>query len=137
MVFPDSRTAVVVLTNENSVGVSSDLARKIAGLLSADAGAAQPEQQARAILADLQRGKIDHTLLTDNCNSYFTEQALKDFGDSLGPLGTPIEFTQTTRTDRGGMTFRAFEVHFPQKTLEVWKRIMPDGKIEQYQVGAK
>lgn len=43
MVFPDSRTAVVVLTNEDSVGVSSDLARKIAGLLFADAGSTEPE----------------------------------------------------------------------------------------------
>jgi CubicO group peptidase (beta-lactamase class C family) len=137
MVFPDARTAVVVLTNEDSVGISSDLARKIAGLLFKDAGAAKPEEQARTIFADLQRGKIDRTLFTDNCNSYFTEQALKDFGDSLGPLGTPTEFTQTTKTERGGMTFRSFEVHFPQKTLEVWERIMPDGKIEQYQVGAK
>lgn len=137
MVFPDSRTAVVVLTNEDSVGVSSDLARKIAGLLFADADAPRPEEQARAIFADLQRGKIDRTLLTGNCNSYFTEKALKDFGDSLGPLGTPAELTQTAKTERGGMTFRLFEVHFPQKTLEVWERIMPDGKIEQYQVGAK
>jgi hypothetical protein len=35
------------------------------------------------------------------------------------------------------MTFRLFEVHFPARTLEVWERVMPDGKIEQYQVGAK
>jgi hypothetical protein len=28
-------------------------------------------------------------------------------------------------------------VIFPQRTVEVWERIMPDGKIEQYQVGAK
>lgn len=137
MVFPDSRTAVVVLTNEDSVGVSSDLARKIAGLLFADAGSTEPEGQARAIFADLQRGKIDRTLLTGNCNSYFSEQALKDFGDSLGALGSPTEFTQTTKTERGGMTFRLYEVDFPQKTLELWERIMPDGKIEQYQVGAK
>lgn len=85
----------------------------------------------------MQRGKIDRTLLTGNCNSYFSEQALKDFGDSLGALGSPTEFTQTTKTERGGMTFRLYEVDFPQKTLELWERIMPDGKIEQYQVGAK
>jgi len=35
------------------------------------------------------------------------------------------------------MTFRLFEVRFPHKTVAVWERIMPDGKIEQYQVGAK
>jgi hypothetical protein len=47
------------------------------------------------------------------------------------------EFTQTYKQDRGGMTFRLFEVHFPQKTVEVWERIVPDGKIKQYQVSAK
>ncbi len=137
MVFPDEKLVVVVLTNEDSVGVSGDLAKKIAEFLFADAGAATPEQQAQEIFAGLQRGKIDHSLFTDNCNSYFTEQPLKDFGDSLGPLGAPMEFKQMSKTERGGMTFRLFEVHFAQRTLEVWERIMPDGKIEQYQVGAK
>jgi CubicO group peptidase (beta-lactamase class C family) len=137
MVFPDSRTAVVVLTNEDAVPASGDLAKKIAALLFRGADAAKQEEQSRAIFASLQHGKIDRTLLTDNCNSYFTEPALKDFGDSLGPLGAPTEFTQETKTDRGGMTFRLFEVHFPKKTLQVLERVMPDGKIEQYQVAAK
>jgi len=26
------------------------------------------------------------------------------------------------------MTFRLFEVHFPQKTVEVWERIMPTAR---------
>ena len=137
MVLPDAKMAVVVLTNEDSVGVSSDLARQIAKLLLQDASASKQEKQAREIFAGLQQGKINRSLLTDNCNSYFTDQALKDFGDSLGPLGTPTEFKQTAKSERGGMTFRQFEVRFAQKTLEVWERIMPDEKIEQYQVGAK
>ena len=137
LVLPDKKIAVVVLTNEDAVPLSADLARQIATLLFRDPDAARQEEQAKAIFSSLQRGKIDRSLLTDNCNSYFTGQALKDFGDSLGPLGTPTEFTETSKSDRGGMTFRLFEVHFPQKTLQVWERILPDGKIEQYQVMAK
>jgi len=137
IVLPDDKTAVVVLTNEDAVSASGDLARGIATLLFRDPGAARQEDQAKAIFAGLQQGKIDRLLLTDNCNAYFTDQALKDFGDSLGPLGPPIDFTQTAETERGGMTFRLFQVQFPKKTLEVWERIMPDGKIEQYQVPAK
>ncbi|HTR22957.1 MAG TPA: serine hydrolase domain-containing protein [Terriglobales bacterium] len=137
IVLPDDKTAVVVLTNEDAVSASGDLARGIATLLFRDPGAARQEDQAKAIFAGLQQGKIDRLLLTDNCNAYFTDQALKDFGDSLGPLGPPIDFTQTAKTERGGMTFRLFQVQFPKKTLEVWERIMPDGKIEQYQVPAK
>jgi len=137
IVFPDARIAVVVLVNEDSVDASGDIARKIAALLFREADAGKQEDQSREIFAALQQGKINRTLFTDNCNRYFTEQALKDFAGSLGPLGSPTEFTQTYKQDRGGMTFRLFEVHFPQKTVEVWERIMPDGKIEQYQVSAK
>jgi len=136
-VFPDARMAVVVLVNEDSVAASGDIARQIAALLFREADAGKQEDQSREIFAALQQGRINRALFTDNCNSYFTEQALKDFASSLGPLGSPTEFTQTNKQDRGGMTFRSFEVHFPQKTVMVWERIMPDGKIEQYQVGAK
>ena len=137
MVFPEARMAVVVLVNEDSVEASGDIARKLADLLFREADAGKQEDQSREIFAALQQGKINRALFTDNCNSYFTEQALQDFASSLGPLGSPTEFTQTFKQDRGGMTFRLFEVHFPQKTVEVWERIMPGGKIEQYQVGAK
>src|SRR5208283_3212902 len=136
-VFPDARMAVVVLVNEDSVGASGDIARQIAALLFREADAGKQEDQSREIFAALQQGRINRALFTDNCNSYFTEQALKDFAGSLGPLGSPTEFTQTNKQDRGGMTFRSFEVRIPQKTVTVWERIMPDGKIEQYQVGAK
>ena len=137
MVFPDARMAVVVLVNEDSVGTAEDIAHEIAALLFRESDAGKQEEQSREIFGALQQGKINRTLFTDNCNRYFTEQALKDFAGSLGPLGSPTEFTQTYKQDRGGMTFRLFEVHFPQKTVEVWERIMPDGKIEQYQVAAK
>jgi D-alanyl-D-alanine carboxypeptidase len=137
MVFPDVRAAVVVLVNEDSVGASADIARDIAGLFFRDSTTGKEENQSREIFAALQHGKIDRALFTENCNSYFTEQALKDFASSLGPLGSPLEFIQTCKQDRGGMTFRLFDVRFAQKTIEVWERIMPDGKIEQYQVGSK
>ena len=113
------------------------LLASIAALLFREADAGKQEEQSREVFSALQQGKINRALFTDNCNSYFTEQALKDFASSLGPLGTPTEFTQTSKRDRGGMTFRLFEVRFPQKTVEVWERIMPDGKIEQYQVAAR
>jgi D-alanyl-D-alanine carboxypeptidase len=137
LVFPDAHIAVVVLVNEDSVEASGDIARKLADLLFREADAGKQEDQAREIFAALQHGKINRALFTDNGNSYFSELALQDFASSLGPLGLPTEFTQTYKQDRGGMTFRLFEVHFPKKTVEVWERIMPDGKIEQYQVSAK
>jgi hypothetical protein len=137
LVFPDDKAAVVVLTNEDAVPMSGDLAREIAQLLFQDTTAAKPEQQARDIFANLQRGKLDRSLFTDNCNAYFTDQAVNDFATSLGPLGAPKGFKQVSKQERGGMTFRLFEVSFPDKALAIWERVMPDGKIEQYQISAK
>jgi D-alanyl-D-alanine carboxypeptidase len=137
LVFPDERVAIVVFTNQDSIDASGIIARRIAPLVFPQEDASREEQQARKIFEALQQGKIDRSLFTDNANSYFTEQALHDFASSLRPLGAPQAFTQTVRQDRGGMTFRLFEVHFPEKSVQVWERVMPDGKVEQYQVAAR
>lgn len=135
LVFPDERMAVAVLTNEMPADAASQIARKIADLLFVDHQTLDNEkQQAKNIFAQLQRGLLDRSLFTANANSYFTEQALKDFSTSLAPLGSPRELVQTEKTDRGGMTFFRYEAKFSEKNFEVWVREMPAGKIEQYQL---
>ncbi len=136
MVFPDDRAAISVLTNEDSSDAASAIVKQIAPLLFTSQDYAAGEARARQIFDGLQHGKIDRALFTDNANSYFTGQAIRDFAASLSPLGKLPEFKQTWQQDRGGMTFRLFEVKFAKKTLNVWERDMPDGKIEQYQVMA-
>jgi D-alanyl-D-alanine carboxypeptidase len=136
MVFPDDRIALVVLTNEMPADAAPEIAQKIAGLLFPEdqAPADKEKQQALRIFEQLQQGAVDHSLLTENAKSYFTEQALQDFAKSLAPLGPPQEFVQTAREQRGGMTFYSFRAKFSQRTFAVWVREMPDGKIEQYQL---
>ncbi|HTU50442.1 MAG TPA: hypothetical protein VMF56_07595, partial [Acidobacteriaceae bacterium] len=75
---------------------------------------------------------IDRSLFTKNCNAYFDAQALGDFESSLKPLGTPIEFRQTAKESRGGMTFRVYDIVLPSTHLELTTYQMPDGKIEQF-----
>jgi D-alanyl-D-alanine carboxypeptidase len=136
-VFPDDRVAVVVLTNQDAARASSDLARRISSLLftTVDASAQAKTEQARKIFRDLQEGKVDRSLFTDNANSYFNEQALRDFADSLGSLGMPLEFVQTNQGLRGGMTLRVYKIKFRQnQELRAWTYELPDGKLEQYQV---
>ncbi len=137
MVFPDDRVAIVVLTNQDAVGASGDIARKITPLLFTRENSSGEEAKARKIFDGLQRGEIDRSLFTEDANSYFSRQALQDFASGLGPLGAPLSFSQTARSERGGMTHRSFNVKFRDKTLEVSQRTMPDGKIEQYQVMVK
>jgi CubicO group peptidase (beta-lactamase class C family) len=137
-VFPDDRAAVVVLTNQDAAGAAGAIAGGIAPLLFETADAATPVklEKARKIFEGLQRGSIDRSLFTDNCNAYFSDQALKDFASSLAPFGTPTSFTQNSQSLRGGMTLRVYIARFPQKTLRVWTFEMPDGKLEQYQVAS-
>src|ERR1700686_588113 len=107
-VFPDEHVAVVVLTNQDAVGAPGQIARDIAPLLFAvdDPETTGKLEQARKILAGLQQGTIDRSMLTDNANSYFSEPALKDFASGLATLGTAQEFTQTRKQPRGGMLLR-------------------------------
>jgi D-alanyl-D-alanine carboxypeptidase len=134
MVFPDDGIAVTVLVNQDSIDTSETIAGKIADLLLAGAPAA--EARARRILEGLQGGRLDRSELTANASSYFSDEATKDFTSSLAPLGTIKEIHQTQSSERGGMTFRLFDVKFASKTLAIWERDLPDGKIEQFQVMA-
>jgi len=135
-VYPDDRAAVVALVNLDASGASSQIASRIGNLLfaSTDPATAKTTEQMRAIFDGLQKGQIDRSQFTSNANAYFSDQALKDFASSLAPLGKPQEFTQASQSLRGGMTLRRYRIRFPQKTLSLTTFIMPDGKIEQYQI---
>jgi D-alanyl-D-alanine carboxypeptidase len=136
IVFPEDSAAVVVLTNQDAAPASGAIANAISQALFAteDALAASRTAQARAIFEGLQHGTVDRSLFTSNANAYFSDQALKDFASSLGPLGTPTGFVQTRKAERGGMVYRSYRVTFPNRTLRAWTYEMPDGKLEQYQV---
>jgi CubicO group peptidase (beta-lactamase class C family) len=136
VVFPDDGVAVTVLVNQDSIDTSGVIAGRIADLV-VFGGAPAAEARAKRIIEGLQAARLDRSELTANANSYFTEQAVKDFASSLAPLGAPTEVRQTTSNLRGGMTFRLFELKFASKTLAIWERDMPDGRIEQFQVMAQ
>jgi CubicO group peptidase (beta-lactamase class C family) len=136
IVLPDDRVAVIVLTNLDSGGASGPIANGIPPLLFAttDSATATKLEQAKKIFEGLQQGTIDRSLFTENANGYFSEQALEDFKNSLGPLGKWESFTQVGQLLRGGMVGRTYVVRFKEKTIRAWTFEMPDGKLEQFQV---
>ncbi len=136
-IYPDDRAAIVVLTNLDASSAAGDIAKKIRPLLFAvqDAKADERLTLVKNVFEGFQRGAIDRSLFTDNANAYFDSTAVKDFADSLAPLGAPKDFKQTSHSDRGGMGFRAYTVKFANgTTILITLRDMPDGKIEQYQI---
>lgn len=134
VIFPDEDAAVVVLTNQDAVDASGDIASDIAQALfdSQDAAAGDALKRARTIFDDLQHGRIDRSLFTANGNAYFGEVARRDYADSLGPLGSPGSFKEKAWRLRGGMTMRSYEIDFPNRKLDLVTYAMPDGKLEQY-----
>jgi D-alanyl-D-alanine carboxypeptidase len=139
IVLPDDKFAVAVFTNQDAIGAAPQIARQVMTAFLDNANVSDPKQDAlvRKVFDDLRAGKIDRALFTDNANSYFTEQALKDYASSLTALGDAQSFKQTSNSLRGGMTHMSYEVKFPNKTVGINIYQMPDGKFEQYLVAAQ
>jgi CubicO group peptidase (beta-lactamase class C family) len=130
-VWLDDGVAVAVLTNQDAVGAASQIAR-LAAPVAADLPLTPPEQQALDIYRGLLHGVIDRSLLAPNLSDYFTPEAISDFQASLAPLGEPLSIRQTTEELRGGMTFRVFQLLYPDRRLELSTYTYPNGKLEQY-----
>ena len=138
-IYPDDGVAVVVMVNMDGSGVSDAIAGDIATLMFLDASAGDESaiKAARSVFAGLQKGEIDPLQLTPNARGYFSQQALADFGASLGPLKEPTNFKVKRSGRRGGLVTHVFDVEFPGKHLEVVARQMPDGRFEQFTVSAE
>jgi CubicO group peptidase (beta-lactamase class C family) len=130
-VLVDDGAAVAVLTNQDAVGAASMIAR-LAVLLVAALPLKSTEQQALDIYRGLQKGTIDRSLLAPNLRDYFTPEAIKDYQQSLAPLGEPLSLRQGAEELRGGMTFRSFTITYPDRRLRLTTYTYPDGKLEQY-----
>jgi len=139
MVLPDDKIAIVVLTNQDAAEAASQIGNQVrSAILKSESPQDQKEdEKIRKVYDGLQQGKIDRSLFTENANSYFNDQALKDYAGSLGPLGAPQSFAQSGTSLRGGMTERIYEVKYPAKNLVIIIYEMPDGKLEQYMIAEK
>jgi CubicO group peptidase (beta-lactamase class C family) len=136
-IWPDPKLAVVVLANKDGSTAPGRITRGLEALLLApaqDPDAPKLLEQAKAIFAGLQQGKLDHALFTANGNSYFTPEVIADYASSLKPLGQPKSFELVRTGLRGGFTDRGYRIAFGAKTLNLVVRAAMDGKLEQYQI---
>ncbi len=131
-VLVDDGIAVAVLTNHMASG-AEDIARLTASTIAGQKRSA-PEEETLAMYRGLQKGELDRSKLAPNLDVYFDSQVVGDFKNSLGPLGEALTFRQTESSLRGGMTFRAFRIVYPTRTLSLTTYTYPDGKFEQFLV---
>jgi len=136
IVLPDDGAAIVVLTNQDAASAAGNIGRQIALALTDQMATSDQSRAtvARRIFEELRAGRIDRSLFTDNCNAYFSEQALKDYASSLSALGAITAFTAGPTSLRGGMIHRSFTVRLASRSVTISIFEMPDGKIEQFLV---
>ncbi|WP_158787803.1 serine hydrolase [Granulicella sp. L46] len=151
ILFPDDHIVIAVLTNQEASAAAADITKQIAPLLlpatapaattAVDPATTTAEAFAPhlpTIVAGLQKGSIDRSLFTGNCNDYFDATALADYQSSLAPLGTVTSVTVGHARLRGGMTFSSYRVAFSGGTTLIFTVYLePDGKIEQLLVEGK
>jgi CubicO group peptidase (beta-lactamase class C family) len=139
IVLPDDGIAIAVLTNQDAASASGQIAQGILGMLIKSTSTVIPpaDSLVRRVLEDFTHGKIDRALFTEDANAYFSGQALKDYSDSLAPLGSITSMVQNNARNRGGMILRSYTVKFPHKAISVSVFQMPDGKIEQFLIRAQ
>ena len=127
--WPDQKTAVVVLTNTFSSSAYMTIADRIEAILFPPTGV-QPKVE--ALFASLQAGKPDRSGFTENFNGYLTPQTVADYRATLGPLGKPTLFKLQRERLRGGMTQRTYKIAAGGKSLTLNSYQEPSGKFEQF-----
>ncbi len=140
-VYPDSRAAIVVLTNADFGNVTDPLTAGIADIVIPKAAATTSGEgdrvaDATALFAMLRGGIVDRSKLTENGNFYFNDTALGDYGSSLSHLGDPtaVELLRPPRL-RGGFVNRAFRVRFEgdkSVVISTYAELGANGRWEQF-----
>ena len=135
IVYPDDHEAVVVLTNQDASRAARVIAEQISRIEFNINPAAPGDKHAALILAmldDLSHGHVDMARLNANAQSYFNPAVVKDYENSLAPLGTPLAVHERVHEDRGGMVFRAWNVSYPARDVTITTYELPDGRLGQF-----
>ncbi len=147
-VFPDSRAAIVVLTNGDfadapgmitkalvDIVMPRDVPAKIGGAGAGDIGEWPRTDDARAEFLALAHGQFAPERFTDNDKFYFNARTRADYASSLGPLGEPSVFEPAGPPRlRGGFVNRNFKVTAGTRKLMLVTYAEPgkNGRWEQF-----
>jgi D-alanyl-D-alanine carboxypeptidase len=134
LVWPDDKLAVAVLTNQDASGAADDIATKVRDVLfrAVSPASVASDQRVKQMLVDLADKKLDRGTLTSNLSSYFTDEAIAEYADTLRPLGALDGVEQTSSGKRGGMTFRRYKARYGDKAMSISVYETDDGKLEQF-----
>jgi D-alanyl-D-alanine carboxypeptidase len=132
-IYPDDDAAVVVLTNTFSGAPEKEIADVIDFIVLPPKGI---DAQVRAVFDGLQHGRPDRAAFSADFNSYLNAPTAAAYARTLGPLGPPTLFRQTSSADRGGMKSYDYRIVAGGRPLTLSVYVTAEGKIEQFLVAA-
>jgi CubicO group peptidase (beta-lactamase class C family) len=134
VVLPDDRIAVAVLTNQDASGAAAEIADKVKDALVRSMAPSSIESDKRVdkLLADFAHGTLDRSLLTDDANAYFTQEAIDEYEKAITAAGAFDHAEQRSVGRRGGMTVRRYNAKYANKSLNISIYETDDGKLEQF-----
>jgi CubicO group peptidase (beta-lactamase class C family) len=145
IVYPDDKTAVIVLVNADFSNAFTNMAGQISEIVLPPAVAAPPPAdpeaiktaEARHVFDAMRSGTLDPKLMTDNWNYYFTATAAGDYKASLAALGEPVSFKPVRGPRlRGGFVNRNYVATYADRKLNIVTYAEPGehGRYEQFLV---
>lgn len=134
IVWPDDKLAVAVLTNQDASGAAGEIANRVRDALfrAVSPASVESDQRVRQILLELADKKLDRSRLTPDLSSYFTDEAIAEYADTLRPLGALDSLEQTASARRGGMTSRRYKAKYSDQAMSISVYETTDGKLEQF-----
>lgn len=134
LVWPDDKLAVAVLTNQDASGAAGEIATRVRDALfrAVSPAIVESDRRVKQMLVELADKKLDKSRLTANLASYFTDEAIAEFADTLRPLGALGEIEQQSFARRGGMTFRRYKAKYGDQAMSISVYETDDGKLEQF-----
>ncbi len=139
--LPRTKSAVIVMTNCESQGVSG-LQTEIVNRLFKAQAAEQPEvpkvngatakDAALDLLHQMQTGKIKREMLAEEFNHYLSDERVASAQERLQALGEPTRVEVAGLSERGGMEVATVRFTFKDRRVTASMYRTPDGKVEQF-----
>jgi D-alanyl-D-alanine carboxypeptidase len=132
-IWPQQRTAVVVLTN-NDWASPADLTDRIAFVVLAPS---PEEARVKTLFHAFQNGGVDRHWFSAIGNFYLSASVLADLRSSLSPLGPARLIELEHESQRGGMTTRRWKILCRSARLEAVERSHADGSIDEFMIAKR
>lgn len=133
---PSTRSAVIMTCNDDE-GMGS-LPNQVLSLLLKERtllpniDGPSATEVAKKVLSQMQEGKPDRKLFSEEFNHYLSEARVTGAAERLSPYGTPDKVELVRASERGGMEVSVTRLTFLKGALRVLMYRRPDGIIEQF-----